>query len=448
MHERTIEIGDVTLRDAHQSLLATRLRLSDMLPAIPALDRAGFAVLEAWGGATYDACMRFCDEDPWERLLAIRKAAPNSRIRMLVRGQSLVGYRHFADDVVDLFISRAAAAGVEVFRVFDALNDVRNLERPVRAVLDAGGEAEGAISYTTSPVHTIDTFVRTAAELAALGCSAIAIKDMAGLLAPAAAFDLVRALRRRVGLPVVVHTHCTNALAEAACMAAAEAGADVLDGAVGALAGGSSLPAVETLATMAESAGRATRLDLDAVEEASAHMREARARYRDVDTGRTGVDGRILRSQIPGGMLSNLVAQLRDMGASERLGEVLDEVPRVRAEMGYPPLVTPSSQIVGAQATLNVVGGARYAIVANETRDYFRGLYGRPPAPVDPDLAARLLGGERPTDVRPADILPPEVEPARREYAYLRPTDEDVLSLVMFPAVARKFIAARRGAAA
>ncbi|MDI7270085.1 MAG: pyruvate carboxylase subunit B, partial [Myxococcota bacterium] len=214
------------------------------------------------------------------------------------------------------------------------------------------------------------------------------------------------------------------------------------------LAGGSSLPAVETLATMAEGAGRATRLDLDAVEEASAHMRAARARYRDVDSGRTGVDGRILRSQIPGGMLSNLVAQLRDMGASERLGEVLDEVPRVRAEMGYPPLVTPSSQIVGAQATLNVVGGARYAIVANETRDYFRGLYGRPPAPVDPDLAARLLGGERPTDVRPADILPPEVEPARREHADLRPTDEDVLSLVMFPAVARKFIAARRGAAA
>jgi pyruvate carboxylase subunit B len=446
MHERTLGICDTTLRDAHQSLLATRLKTSDMLAALPAIERAGYDSVEAWGGATFDAVLRFCNEDPWERLSLIRWGLPTQSVRMLLRGQNLVGYRHYADDVVDLFVQRSALAGIDLFRVFDALNDVRNLERSIAAVLSCGKQVEGAICYTTSPVHTVESFVEVGLRLAELGSSQLCIKDMAGLLTPAGAFDVVHALRRRVGLPVVVHTHATNGFAETTCLAAAEAGASAVDGAVGPFSGGASQPAVETIAAIVGAAGRTVRVDLDAVEEEAAHFRTVRGKYKDVDIGRTGVDGRVLRSQIPGGMLSNLSAQLRDLGASERMAEVLDEVPRVRAEMGYPPLVTPTSQIVGSQAAMNVVAGARYAVVTAETREYFRGLYGRPPAPVDPRLRAKILGGEKPIASRPADVIEPELPAARQTFAYLDPTDEELLSLVLHPGPAKPFIEARRAA--
>jgi pyruvate carboxylase subunit B len=446
MHDRLLHIGDVTLRDGHQSLLATRLRTSDMVDALEAVERAGYESVEAWGGATFDAALRFGNEDPWARLSVFRWGLPSQRLRMLLRGQNLVGYRHYADDVVDLFVARAAIAGIDRFRVFDALNDVRNLERSIAAVLRHGKEVEGAICYTTSPVHTPESFVAVGRRLAELGATALCIKDMAGLLTPTAAFDLVRALRRGVGLPIVIHTHATNGFAETTCLAAAEAGAFSLDGAVGPLAGGSSLPAVETLAVVAEAAGRTVRLDLDAVERQAAHFRAVRDRYREVDTGRTGIDGRVLRSQIPGGMLSNLSAQLKELGAAGRMAEVLDEIPRVRAEMGYPPLVTPTSQIVGSQAAINVVAGTRYAVVTDETRAYFRGLYGRPPAPMDEALRVRIVEGEALIEERPADQLAPELPAARAEYAALQPTDEELLMLVLFPNVARPFLERRREA--
>jgi len=446
MHEKTLGICDVTLRDAHQSLLATRMRTSDMLAALPAIERAGYDSIEAWGGATFDAALRFCNEDPWERLSLVRWGLPTQCVRMLLRGQNLVGYRHYADDVVDLFVQRSAIGGIDLFRVFDALNDVRNLERSIAAVLSCGKQVEGAICYTTSPVHTVESFVEVGLRLAELGSSQLCIKDMAGLLTPAAAFELVHALRRRVGLPVVVHTHATNGFAETTCLAAAEAGAAAVDGAVGPLSGGSSQPAVETIAAIVGAAGRTVRVDLDAVEEEAAHFRTVRGKYKDVDIGRTGVDGRVLRSQIPGGMLSNLSAQLRELGASERMAEVLDEVPRVRAEMGYPPLVTPTSQIVGSQAAMNIVAGARYAVVTAETKEYFRGLNGRPPAPVDPRLRAKILGGVKPIESRPADVIEPELPAARQTYAYLDPTDEELLSLVLHPGPAKPFIEARKAA--
>jgi pyruvate carboxylase subunit B len=385
MHDRLLHIGDVTLRDGHQSLLATRLRTSDMVDALEAVERAGYESVEAWGGATFDAALRFGNEDPWARLSVFRWGLPSQRLRMLLRGQNLVGYRHYADDVVDLFVARAAIAGIDRFRVFDALNDVRNLERSIAAVLRHGKEVEGAICYTTSPVHTPESFVAVGRRLAELGATALCIKDMAGLLTPTAAFDLVRALRRGVGLPIVIHTHATNGFAETTCLAAAEAGAFSLDGAVGPLAGGSSLPAVETLAVVAEAAGRTVRLDLDAVERQAAHFRAVRDRYREVDTGRTGIDGRVLRSQIPGGMLSNLSAQLKELGAAGRMAEVLDEIPRVRAEMGYPPLVTPTSQIVGYQRR------RRHALRRRHRRDA-RLL----PRPVRPPARADGRGAPRP----------------------------------------------------
>lgn len=446
MYERALAISDVTLRDGHQSMFATRVSTEDMRDALPAVEAARYASVEAWGGATFDAALRFCGEDPWERLSVIRWGLPTTTVRMLLRGQNLVGYRHYADDVVDLFVARAAIGGVDLFRVFDALNDVRNLERSIAAVLANGKRVEGGICYTTSPVHTPESFVEVGRRLAELGSEQLCIKDMAGLMTPAAAFELVRALRRKVGLPVVIHTHTTNGFAEAACMAAAEAGAEEVDGAVGPFSGGSSLPAVETLAVIAQAAGRSVQVDLDAVEREAAHFRNVRAKYKAFDTGKSGVDGRVLRSQIPGGMLSNLISQLKDLGASERMAEVLDEVPRVRAEMGYPPLVTPSSQIVGSQAAMNVVTGARYSVVTAETRDYFRGLYGRPPAPMDEGLRAKVLAGEKPILERPADVLPPELPATREKFAALDPSDEELLILALFPQIGQAYLEKRRTA--
>ena len=440
----SVQLTETLLRDAHQSLLATRLRTEDMLPVLPLLDRIGYWSIECWGGATFDACLRFLNEDPWERLRTLRRGLPNTRLQMLLRGQNLVGYRHYADDVVERFVARAAANGIDVFRVFDALNDVRNLTAAIRAVKAAGRHCEGTISYTVSPVHDTAGFVALARELEALGCDTLCVKDMAGLLAPSAAFELVQALVGAVNVPIHLHGHATSGMAEGAYLKAIEAGASIVDVAASALGGGTSQPPTESLIAMLRGTPWDTGLDLAAVDEVSQLFREIRLKYAHYETPFTGVDVRVLKSQIPGGMISNLASQLREADALDRMDEVLDEVPRVRADLGYPPLVTPTSQIVGAQAVLNVLADERYAQVSRETKAYLAGHYGRSPAAPDPSVQARVLKGEAPFTGRPADLLPPEWEKAVAAAGPRAACDEDVLSYVLFPQVAERFFEHRQ----
>jgi len=438
-----IQLTETLLRDAHQSLLATRLRTEDMLPLLPLLDRIGYWSLECWGGATFDACLRFLGEDPWERLRTLREHLPNTRLQMLLRGQNLVGYRHYADDLVDKFVERAAANGIDVFRVFDALNDVRNLRRAIEAVKKAGKHCEGTISYTVSPVHDAQAFVTLAKELEALGCDTICVKDMAGLLTPTASFQLVSALVAAVKVPIHLHAHATSGMAEAVYLKAVEAGAQILDVAASAMAGGTSQPPTESLIAMLRDTPWDTGLDLDLVDQVSREVAKLRPKYARFESPLAGVDTRVLKSQIPGGMASNLGSQLKELGALERIDEVLAEVPRVRADLGYPPLVTPTSQIVGTQAVLNVLAGERYKQVACETRSYLMGYYGRSPAAPDTAIAAQVRGGDLPFEGRPADLLAPEWEKAVKEAGPLARNDEDVLSFALFPQVAERFFLKR-----
>ncbi len=373
-----VHVTEVVLRDGHQCLIATRMRTEDMLPACERLDRAGFWSLEAWGGATFDACLRYLHEDPWVRLRRLREALPSSRIQMLLRGQNLLGYRHYPDDVVRAFVARAAANGVDVFRIFDALNDLRNLRTAVEAVKAAGRHAQGAICYTVSPVHTIEQFVEQALELEAMGCDSVAIKDMAGLLTPAAAEALVSRLVARLRVPVHLHTHATSGLAAMCHLKAIEAGCRHVDTAISAFAGGASHPPTESLVAALRDTPWDTGLDLGLLQEIGAHFAEVRRRYRRFESEWTGVDTRVHVTQVPGGMISNLHAQLKAQGALGRMNEVLAEIPRVREDLGYPPLVTPTSQIVGTQAVLNVLTGERYKTVTNEVKAYLLGRYGRP----------------------------------------------------------------------
>ena len=438
-----IHLCETALRDAHQSLLATRMRTEDMLAILPAMDRIGYWSVEMWGGATFDACMRFLKEDPWERLKTIRAAMPNTRLQMLLRGQNLVGYRHYADDIVDRFVARAAAGGIDVFRVFDALNDVRNMRRAIAAVKQAGKHAEGTISYTVSPFHNVEAFVGLGRELESLGCDSLCIKDMAGLLTPSATFTLVSELVATLSIPVHLHCHATSGMAEACYFEAAQAGASILDVAISALGGGTSQPPTESMIAAFADSPYATGLDLDAVAEVARHFKKIRPKYARYESSLTGVDTRVLKNQIPGGMISNLGNQLRELGALDRIDEVLAEVPRVRADLGYPPLVTPSSQIVGSQAVLNVISGERYKQITRETRAYFRCEYGRPPAPVDPEVARRAIGEDEPLTGRPADVLKPEWEAAMASAGPLAVSDEDVLSYALFPQVAPSFFESR-----
>ncbi|MGC4095766.1 MAG: pyruvate/oxaloacetate carboxyltransferase [Nitrospira sp.] len=395
------------------------------------------------GGATFDTCLRFLKEDPWERLRALRAAMPNTKLQMLVRGQNLVGYRHYADDVVERFIERSATNGIDVFRIFDALNDVRNLDRAVSEVKACGKHAEATICYTVSPVHSIDRFVELAKKLEDLGTDTICIKDMAGLLAPLDAYHLVRRLKAAVKVPLHLHSHYTSGMASMASLMAILGGLDMLDTSISPLAGGTSHPATETLVASLQNTPYDTGLELASFQPITEHFRSVRRKYRQFESDFTGVDAEILTSQIPGGMLSNLAAQLTEQNALDRMKEVLDEVPRVRKEMGYPPLVTPTSQIVGTQATLNVLTGERYKVITTETKNYFLGLYGRAPGQVDLDVMARATGDETPIKTRPADRLEPELDEAKKELPESAQTIEDQLSFVLFPAIARDFFEAR-----
>ncbi|HMU55201.1 MAG TPA: sodium-extruding oxaloacetate decarboxylase subunit alpha [Nitrospira sp.] len=440
---KQVLVTEVALRDGHQCLLATRMRTEDMLPIAQKLDAVGFWSLEVWGGATFDTCLRFLKEDPWERLRALRAAMPNTKLQMLLRGQNIVGYRHYADDVLDRFIERSAANGIDVFRIFDALNDIRNLERAIQEVKACGKHVEAAISYTVSPVHRLEGFIEMGKRLEDLGSDTICIKDMAGLLAPMDAYMLVKSLKQAVSVPIHLHSHYTSGMGTMSALMAVLAGLDIVDTAISPLAGGASHPPTESIVASLQRTSYDTKLDLTALQPIADHFRTVRRKYRQFESDVTGVDAEILTSQIPGGMLSNLAAQLSEQNALDRMKEVLDEVPRVRKDMGYPPLVTPTSQIVGTQATLNVLTGERYKVITNETKNYFLGLYGRAPGQVARDVMARAIGDEEPVKTRPADRLEPEMEATRKDLPASADTVEDHLSFVLFPAIARDFFEAR-----
>ena len=440
-----VHITDLVLRDAHQSLLATRMRTEDMLPIAAKINRAGYWSIEMWGGATFDSMMRFLNEDPWERVRALKLTMPDTRLQMLLRGQNAVGYRNYADDVVREFVRLAALAGIDVFRVFDALNDPRNLETAIAAVKESGKWVEGTISYTKSPVHNVKAFLQYAARLAELGARSICIKDMAGLLAPQDAYELVSALKQ-AHPDILVHMHChyTSGMASMAYLRAVEAGADILDCAISSMSMGTSHPPTESMVAAFANTDRATGMNIQLLEEISEYFRDVRKKYRAYESAFTAVDPAVLLWQIPGGMISNLSSQLKDQGALDRMEEVLAEVPRVRQELGYPPLVTPTSQIVGTQATLNVLMG-RYKMVTKETKGYVQGFYGRPPGVVDPEVQKLIIGDETPITVRPADMLDPELPKRRAELDELgvKYSDEDLMSYALFPQVALEFFARR-----
>jgi pyruvate carboxylase subunit B len=436
---KKVLLTDVALRDGHQSLLATRMRTEDMLAVAERLDKVGYWSLEVWGGATFDTCLRFLKEDPWERLRALKQVMTRTRLQMLLRGQNLVGYRHYPDDVVNAFVERAAANGVDVFRIFDALNDIRNMKASVEAVRRVGRHVETAICYTTSPVHSLERFIELAKRLEDLGTDTLCIKDMAGLLAPMDAYRLIRSLKSAVRVPIHLHSHYTSGMASTSALMAILGGLDMLDTALSPLSGGTSHPPTESFVAILRGTPYDTGLDLKLFPPIADDLRTARRKYHQFESDFAGIDTEILISQIPGGMLSNLAAQLAEQNALEKIKAVLEEVPRVRKDFGYPPLVTPSSQVVGTQATLNVLTGERYKVVTTETRNYFKGLYGKPPGPVDKTIRKRALGDEGAIEGRPADLLEPELSKAAREAEGKAQSPEDVLSYALFPAVASDF---------
>jgi pyruvate carboxylase subunit B len=438
-----VHITDVILRDAHQSLIATRLRTEDMLPACQMLDSIGYWSLECWGGATFDACLRFLKEDPWERLSKLKAALPNTPLQMLLRGQNLLGYRHYSDDVVRAFVKQAAANGIDVFRIFDALNDVRNLRTAIEAAKASGKHAQGTICYTTSPVHDIKSFVTLAKDLAELGCDSIAIKDMAGLLTPYATSKMVTALKEAVDLPLHLHCHATTGLAEMCQLKAIETGCQYIDTALSSWSGGTSHPPTESLVMALQGTEYDTGLNLDKLQAVNQYFSEVRKKYRRFESEFTGVDTRVHVFQVPGGMISNLANQLQERNALDRINQVYEEIPKVRKDLGYPPLVTPTSQIVGTQAVLNVLTGKRYETITNEVKRYLQGGYGKAPAPMNANLQKRAIGKEEIIDCRPADLLKPEFEHLRKEIGHLAQNDEDVLSYAMFPEVGKQFLELR-----
>jgi pyruvate carboxylase subunit B len=438
-----VQVSDLVLRDGHQSLIATRMRTDDMLPICKKLDQVGFWSLEAWGGATFDACVRFLKEDPWERLRKLRKALPNTRINMLLRGQNLLGYRHYADDVVRAFVQKAADNGVDVFRIFDAMNDLRNLQVAIAAVKKTGKHAQGAICYTTSPVHNVPHFVELAGGLAKMGVDSIAIKDMAGLLTPYVAFELVQAIKKATGLPVNTHSHATAGLSAMVHLKAAEAGVDIIDCCNSALSEGASHATTESLVAALQGTEYDTGLSLPLLQEIAAYFRDVRKKYWQFESEFTGVDTRILTAQVPGGMISNLANQLKEQGALNRMDDVMEEIPRVREDLGYPPLVTPTSQIVGTQAVLNVLTGGRYKSVTNEVKNYLLGRYGKSPAPMNEEVRKMAVGNQEVITCRPADLMPEELDKLRGESEGLAKSDEDVLTYAMFPDLGRTFLQER-----
>ena len=445
---KKVQFTETILRDANQSLVATRLGYSQFEPILKTIDQAGFYSVECWGGATFDVCLRFLNEDPWERLRKIRAAMPNTKLQMLLRGQNILGYKHYSDDIVRRFVRAAVRNGIDIIRIFDALNDVNNLKVAVEETVKSGAIASGAISYTTSPVHTLQKYVEMVKELKQMGVSTICIKDMAGIMSPKEAYDLVSAIKDAVDLPVVVHTHCTTGLAFMTYMKSVEAGADVIDTAISPFSGGTSQPATETLEYVFRQYGYETGLNTEKLHEMANFFKPIRAEFLasgGLNPISMATDTQCLTYQIPGGMLSNLLSQLKSLNKLDKFDEALLETPRVRADMGYPPLVTPTSQLIGTQAVQNVLAGERYKNVGAELKAYCRGEYGRTPAPIDPEVQAKILGDEKPIKGRYADTLPKDVfEKAQAELGDTARCEEDVLSYISFPPVAEKFFAARK----
>ncbi|XQU09259.1 sodium-extruding oxaloacetate decarboxylase subunit alpha [Halomonas sp. LY9] len=449
--KRPLGITDVVLRDAHQSLFATRLRLDDMLPIAEKLDKVGYWSLETWGGATFDACIRYLGEDPWERIRALKEAMPNTPQAMLLRGQNLLGYRHYADDVVDKFVERAKTNGVDVFRVFDAMNDPRNLERAIKAVRQVGGHAQGTISYTVSPVHTLDSWVDLAKTIAAMGADSLAIKDMAGLLTPYTAYDLVTRLKKELSIPVHLHCHATTGLSTSTILKAVEAGIDNVDTSISSMSMTYGHSPTESVVAMLKDTDRDTGLDLELLEDIAGYFREVRKKYASFEGSLRGIDSRILVAQVPGGMLTNMESQLKEQGAGDKLDDVLGEIPRVREDLGFIPLVTPTSQIVGTQAVMNVMMGERYKSISKEVQALLKGEYGSAPAPFNAELQKRVLEGGEPITCRPADNLSPEMDKLATELKQKASADsirlaenereiDDVLTYALFPQIGLKFL--------
>ena len=438
-----IYVTELVLRDGHQSLIATRMRTDDMLPICAKLDAIDFWSLEVWGGATFDVCVRYLKEDPWERLKKLRKALPNSRLKMLLRGQNLLGYRHYSDDVVRAFVKQSADSGVDVFRIFDAMNDLRNLRVSIEAVKKAKKHAEGTIAYTTSPIHDVPYFVGLAKEMEAMGCDTIAIKDMASLLTPESTKDLVKALHASVNLPIHIHSHATSGMASMSLLRGVEQGATIIDTCNSSFSEGASHPTTESMVAALQGTEYDTGLDLAAIQEITAYFREVRKKYWQFESEFTGVDTRVLVNQVPGGMISNLSNQLKEQGALNRMDEVLAEIPRVREDLGFPPLVTPTSQIVATQAVLNVMTGGRYKSVTNEVKNYLLGQYGKAPGAVNPEMRKAAVGNAEAIQCRPADLLEDEMDKLRVQSEGLTKSEEDVLTYAMFPDLAKPFLQER-----
>ncbi len=448
MENKKLFITDTILRDAHQSQAATRMKIDDMIPALERLDQIGYWSLECWGGATFDVCMRFLNEDPWERLRTLKKYMPNTKLQMLFRGQNILGYKHYADDVVDKFVGKSIENGIEVIRIFDALNDTRNLEQAIKSCKKYGGICEPALSYTESPVHNEEYFVKLAKELEQMGADVICIKDMANLLLPFDAYSLVKKLKENVSVPIHLHTHNTTGTGDMTYLMAAQAGVDIVDTALSPLANGTAQPSTEALVATLKGTARDTGLDLEALSDVAAHFRKVADKMKAdgiLDPKVLNVDTKTLLYQVPGGMLSNLLSQLKQANAEDKYYDALAEVPRVRKDFGYPPLVTPTSQIVGTQAVLNVLSGERYKMVPKESKGLLRGEYGRLPAEVNEEVRKKAIGNEEVITCRPADLLEPELEKYAEEMKNkgIGKTEEDVLSYALFPQVAEKFFKVR-----
>lgn len=443
MKERTVEITETVLRDAHQSLMATRMSTQEMLPIIEKMDQVGYYSLECWGGATFDAAIRFLNEDPWERLRAIKKRAPHTKLQMLLRGQNLLGYRHYADDIVEKFVEKASENGIDIFRIFDALNDARNLEASLKAVKKYGKHAQLTICYTISEVHTIEYYTQLAQELEKMGADSICIKDMAGILTPHVAKELVRSLKNVLTVPLSLHTHATSGVSQMTYLMAVEAGVDMIDTAISPFSEGTSQPPTESMAIALNEGFAKTKLNLQLLEEIADYFKPIRDKYlanQQLDPKMMAVDPKALLYQVPGGMLSNLYSQLKQANATEKYEAVLKEVPQVRKDLGYPPLVTPMSQMVGTQAVFNVLATERYKMVPNEIKEYLQGSYGRPPMPISDDFRKQIIHNEPVITNRPADHLQPEFERLKKEIGNCARTDEDVLTYALFPQVGKEFL--------
>ncbi|MGM0409344.1 MAG: oxaloacetate decarboxylase subunit alpha [Bacillota bacterium] len=435
----SVKITETILRDAQQSLLATRMKTEDMLDVIEDLDKVGYHSLEMWGGATFDSAMRYLDEDPWLRLRKIKMRAKNTKLQMLLRGQNILGYRHYPDDVLEKFVEKAIENGIDIIRIFDALNDVRNMKKAIEFTNKYGGHAQGTIVYTTSPIHDIDQYVKTAKELEEIGSDSLCLKDMAGLLTPYRSYELVKRLKEEINIPIQLHSHNTSGMAAMTYLKGVEADVDVIDTAISALASGTSQPPTESLVATLRDTEYDPGIDLDEVVDIAGYFREIRDNYKEYQ-GSFATDPRVITNQIPGGMLSNLRSQLKEQGMFDRYDEVLEEVPRVRKDLGYPPLVTPTSQIVGTQSVFNVLKGERYALVSKETRDYVKGMYGRPPGEISAELKEQLLDGEEAIECRPAELLDDKFEETLDQIKDFITKEEDVLSYILFPEVAEDFL--------